>query len=93
MNKNEDLPHRKDGSGLNINSAGRPPKLRKEHKDFVVGMVDEKLGIVLEELMEQLNAQFMSLEIKKFTLHDFLTKKMSFHTQESSFPFGREKQS
>lgn len=85
LDRDEDLPHRKVGSGLNSNSVGRPPKLREEHKDFVVRVVDEKPDIVLEEMMKQLNVEFMGLEIKKTTLHDFLVKKCQFTLTRAHF--------
>ncbi|KAL0097663.1 Homeodomain-like DNA binding domain-containing transcription factor [Phycomyces blakesleeanus] len=82
---NEDLSQRKSGSSLNSSSAGRPPKLCEEYKDFVVGIVDEKPDIVLEKMIEKLNGQFIGLKIKKTALHDFLTKKFQLTLKRAYF--------
>lgn len=54
-------------------SAGEPPKLVEQHRQFLVNLVDEKPALVLDEIMESLTAQFADLDIKKSALHAFLT--------------------
>ncbi|KAL0084562.1 hypothetical protein F4703DRAFT_1854982 [Phycomyces blakesleeanus] len=73
LEKDEDLPHRKK-----VSSVGSLSKLYNEYKEFLNGMVHEKPGIVLEEMTEQLNTQFMDLEIEKSALHEFLADKCHF---------------
>ncbi|KAL0075773.1 hypothetical protein J3Q64DRAFT_1773987, partial [Phycomyces blakesleeanus] len=60
-------------SRLSSSSAIKPPKLCEEYKNLVVVIVDAKPDIVLEEMMEKLNTQFMGPEIEKSLFHDFLT--------------------
>ncbi|OAD78982.1 hypothetical protein PHYBLDRAFT_141039 [Phycomyces blakesleeanus NRRL 1555(-)] len=75
LNNDENLSHRKIVSRLSSSSAIKPPKLCEEYKNLVVVIVDAKPDIVLEEMMEKLNTQFMGPEIEKSLFHDFLTNK------------------
>lgn len=70
LERGEDLPQTKD-----IGTVGRPAKLSQDHKEYLISIVDEKPDLVLEEMVEQMNSQFMDLEIGKSTLHKFLTEK------------------
>ncbi|KAG1449948.1 hypothetical protein G6F56_008491 [Rhizopus delemar] len=67
LEKDEDLPHRKE-----VNLAGRPPKLHEWHKEFLISIVDEKLDLVLDEMLEQLSAQGSEQDEEQFT--DILEK-------------------
>lgn len=91
-NNNEDVEivGRKEGSGR---PAGRPPTLTDEHKDYLVEILDEKPGLVLDEMMESLNSQFIDLSISKSALHKFITtkcnmslKRAHFHSVERNCP-------
>ncbi|KAG2200617.1 hypothetical protein INT47_007361 [Mucor saturninus] len=70
LERGEDLPQTKD-----IGTVGRPAKLSQDHKEYLISIVDEKPDLVLEEMVEQMNSQFMDLEIGKSALHKFLTEK------------------
>ena len=80
MEKDEDLPHRKE-----VSLAGRPSKLHEEHKEFLISMVDEEPDLVLDEMMEQLSAQFTDLRIEKSDLHEFLTEKCQISLKRAHF--------
>jgi hypothetical protein len=80
LEKDEDLPHRKE-----VNLAGRPPKLHEGHKEFLISMVDEKPDLVLDEMMEQLSAQFTDLRIEKSALHESLTEKCQISLKRAHF--------
>ncbi|KAK4517023.1 uncharacterized protein ATC70_000351 [Mucor velutinosus] len=78
--KDENLPHKKESSKV-----GRPAKLREEHRMALISIVDEKPDSVLEEMMEQLNAQFVGLDIHQSALHTFLYEKCHFSLKRAHF--------
>ncbi|KAG1468978.1 hypothetical protein G6F56_003526 [Rhizopus delemar] len=60
---------RKPGSGRPV---CRPPKLTEAHRDYVVKLVDENdTGLPLDQMMENLAAEFMGLQIFKSAFHEF----------------------
>lgn len=80
LEKDEDLPHRKE-----VSLAGRPPKFHEEHKEFSISMVDEKPDLVLDEMMEQLSAQFTNLRIEKSAVHKFLIEICQISLERAHF--------
>jgi transposase len=54
---------------------GRSPKLVEEHRQFLIDLIDEKLSLVLDEIVTSLMEQFAGFNIKKSALHDFMTEK------------------
>jgi transposase len=91
-NNNEDVEivGRKEDSGR---PAGRPPTLTDVHKDYLVEILDEKLGLGLDEMMESLNSHFIDLSISKSASHKFITtkcdmslKRVHLHSVVSNHP-------
>lgn len=78
----EDVQLRKPGSGRPV---GRPLKLNAEHKEYITNAIDEKPGIVLEEMMEGLTSQFIDLEISRSNLHKFITTKCNLSLKRAHF--------
>lgn len=78
--KDENLLHKKD-----ISKVGWPAKLQKEHKMALISIVDEKPDSVLEEMMEQLNAQFLGLDIHQSALLTFLYEKCHLSLKRAHF--------
>ena len=63
------------------------------HKNYLVEILNEKPGLVLDETMESLNSQFIDLSISKSALHKFITikcnmslKRDHFHSVERNCP-------
>lgn len=64
-----------------------------QHKAFLTELIDEKPDMVLDEMMENLTAQFIDLESSKTALHNFVTQKCNitlkrahFHSVERNSP-------
>lgn len=66
----EDLYMRKPGSGRPV---GRPLKINSEQKEYLVNLIEEKPGIVLDEMMEGLTSQFTDLDISRSSLYKYVT--------------------
>lgn len=49
-----------------------------QHKAFLTELIDEKPDTVLDEMMENLTAQFINLESSKTALHNFVTQRATF---------------
>ncbi|CAO3632584.1 unnamed protein product [Mucor hiemalis] len=80
LEKDEDLPHVKEKD-----EAGRPVKLQQEHKEYLLSIVDEKPDLVMEEMIEQLNSQFIDLSFEKSALREFLTEKCQITLKRAHF--------
>jgi hypothetical protein len=83
-NNNEDVEivERKEGSDR---PAGRLPNLTDVHKNYLVEILDEKPGLVLDETMESLHSQFIDLSIYKSALHKFITTKCNMSLKRDHF--------
>lgn len=66
----EDLYLRKPGSGRPV---GRPLTMNSEQKEYLLNLIDQKPGIVLDEMMEGLTSQFTNLEISRSSLYKYVT--------------------
>ena len=81
---------RRPGSGRPV---GRPALLNENHEAFLVNLVDENAGLVLDEMMESLTNEFSDLSISKTALYNFVTekcrislKRAHFHSVERNSP-------
>ncbi|KAI8327422.1 hypothetical protein EDC96DRAFT_580700 [Choanephora cucurbitarum] len=52
---------------------GRPFMLTEDHVRFIIDFLDENPLSILDDMMEGLTSQFADLQIKKSSLHDFVT--------------------
>lgn len=74
---------RKPGSGRPV---CRPPKLTEAHRDYVVKLVDENdTGLPLDQMMENLAAEFMGLQIFKSAFHEFVRTKCRISCKRAHF--------
>ncbi|KAG1552332.1 hypothetical protein G6F47_008924 [Rhizopus delemar] len=54
---------------------GRPPSLGEEHRVFLVGYIDKKPSLTVDEIMDGLSAQFMDLSISRTAVYSFMKEK------------------
>lgn len=78
----KEIETRVSGSGK---KAGGPPVLTEDHARFIIDFLDENPSSVLDDMMEGLTSQFSDLQIKKSSLHDFVTKKCNITLKRAHF--------
>ncbi|CEP13773.1 hypothetical protein [Parasitella parasitica] len=78
----EDLYLRKPGSGRPV---GRPLTINSEQKDYLVHLIDQKPGIVLDEMMEGLTSQFTDLNVSRSSLYKYVTTHCGLSVKRALF--------
>ncbi|KAI8877485.1 hypothetical protein K501DRAFT_41512 [Backusella circina FSU 941] len=78
----EDLYLRKPGSGRLV---GRPLTINSEQKECLVKLIDQKPGIVLDEMMGGLTSQFTNLDISRSSLYKYVTAHCGMSVKRALF--------
>ncbi|KAG1443928.1 hypothetical protein G6F56_010494 [Rhizopus delemar] len=78
----EDLYLRKPGSGRPVE---RPFTINSEQKEYLVNLIDQKPGIVLDEIMEGLTCQFTKLDISRSSLYKYVTTHCGMSVKRALF--------
>lgn len=60
-------------------------KINSEQKEYLVNVIEEKPGIVLDEMMEVLASQFTDLGISRFSLQKYVTAHFGMSLEKALF--------
>jgi hypothetical protein len=55
-------------------------KLSTGQEEYLVELIDERPGIVLDQVMDELTSRFIDLDVSRSALHKFVTQKSSLLT-------------
>lgn len=82
IEKDEEPGMRKPGSGRPV---GRPLKLSTDQKEYLVELVDQRPGIVLDQMMDELTSRFIDLDVSRSALHKFVTNNCNISLKRAHF--------
>ncbi|OAD75130.1 Homeodomain-like DNA binding domain-containing transcription factor [Phycomyces blakesleeanus NRRL 1555(-)] len=78
----EDLYLRKPG---NERPVGRPLTINSEQKKYLINLIDQKPGIVLDEMMDGLTSQFTNLDISRSSLYKYVAAHCGMSVKRALF--------
>lgn len=74
------MPYKKESV-----DTGRPLTFMKEHKDFINNFVKNKPNTVIDEIMENLTAQFTDFKISRSGLHRYMKENLTLTVKGATF--------